>query len=656
MLDNTDTHDLYNRNQEVFQQWKERLKKLIVKYYAWLKTQGEISPDLEEQLRSSLQALNRDEITIALVSEFSRGKSNLINAIFFADHGRQFLPSAAGRTTMCTVEIHYDQSRPEPCLLLLPIKTLLEGDSLSSLKAVPEYWHELPLNLDDKEQIHEALLELRKTRLVSLEEADQLGLVWGQEEAFQTIHQAGEAKVEIPKWRHALLNFPHPLMMQGLRVIDTPGLNALGTEPELMLRILPSAQVILFVLGADTGVTQSDLNIWKDHIASYQSQSEQRVLVVLNKIDTLWNELHTTEEVQQSIDRQRADVARILGLPLDKVFPVSTHKALVAKIKGDDSLLRQSRLPELEEHLYRELHENRWNFLAQTLCSSLDQMLAGHIQRFENRLGLVHRQRNELFQLSSKSNNMLDELSNTLLEDKKHYMQVVNKVRGCQQMIQARAQELNQIIGANRINELVDHTRLQMQDSWTTAGLKRAMHELFDRLNAHIQLIGNKVEEIRELLLDLYRWLEKQDDYKLVQPKSFSIIRYRVALDKLHQESKAFRNSSQTLLLGKNTLIERFLNALVLQARQLFEEMAMDASGNWINLALEPILYQIRDQKDLLDRKGADLQRIAESREALTERIKELYLDTTETKVEIAHLQRLQAENAQLLASAGHSG
>ena len=92
----------------------------------------------------------------------------------------------------------------------------------------------------------------------------------------------------------------------------------------------------------------------------------------------------------------------------------------------------------------------------QTLCSSLHQMLAGHIQRFENRLGLVHRQRNELFQLSSKSNNMLDELSNTLLEDKKHYMQIVNKVRGCQQTIQARAQELNQIIGTNRIDELVD--------------------------------------------------------------------------------------------------------------------------------------------------------------------------------------------------------
>ena len=42
-------------------------------------------------------------------------------------------------------------------------------------------------------------------------------------------------RVEVPAWRHALINYPHPLLKQGLVVLDTPGLNAIGAEPELTL-------------------------------------------------------------------------------------------------------------------------------------------------------------------------------------------------------------------------------------------------------------------------------------------------------------------------------------------------------------------------------------------------------------------------------------
>ena len=62
----------------------------------------------------------------------------------------------------------------------------------------------------------------------------------------------------MPAWRHALINYPHPLLRQGLVVLDTPGLNAIGAEPELTLSLLPTAHATVFILGADTGVTKSD--------------------------------------------------------------------------------------------------------------------------------------------------------------------------------------------------------------------------------------------------------------------------------------------------------------------------------------------------------------------------------------------------------------
>ena len=51
-------------------------------------------------------------------------------------------------------------------------------------------------------------------------------------------------RVEIPCWRHALVNYPHPLLKKGLVILDTPGLNALGTEPELTLSMIPSAHAV----------------------------------------------------------------------------------------------------------------------------------------------------------------------------------------------------------------------------------------------------------------------------------------------------------------------------------------------------------------------------------------------------------------------------
>src|SRR4030095_4789238 len=78
----------------------------------------------------------------------------------------------------------------------------------------------------------------------------------------------GEGAVDIPCWRHAIISFPHPLLQQGLVVLDTPGLNAIGTEPELTLNQLPNAHAVLFLLAADAGVTKTDLDVWNKYLTA----------------------------------------------------------------------------------------------------------------------------------------------------------------------------------------------------------------------------------------------------------------------------------------------------------------------------------------------------------------------------------------------------
>src|SRR5690625_6127517 len=91
-----------------------------------------------------------------------------------------------------------------------------------------------------------------------------------------------------------MINLDHPLLRQGLRIIDTPGLNALGNEPELTLKILPQAQAILFLLAADSGVSASDMSIWRDHIHALESHRGTVVLALLNKDDSVWEDRKST--------------------------------------------------------------------------------------------------------------------------------------------------------------------------------------------------------------------------------------------------------------------------------------------------------------------------------------------------------------------------
>ena len=118
--------------------------------------------------------MRSSKVMVAFVAEFSRGKSELINAIFFAAYGRRIMPASAGRTTMCPTELGYDADDP-PCLRLLPIETRLQPQSLMDWRDVPEHWTEIPIDVNDAEQLAQAMNKVAEVRWVPKDEARALG-------------------------------------------------------------------------------------------------------------------------------------------------------------------------------------------------------------------------------------------------------------------------------------------------------------------------------------------------------------------------------------------------------------------------------------------------------------------------------------------------
>jgi hypothetical protein len=112
------------------------------------------------RLQQLIDRLAEDKLHVAFVAEFSRGKSELINAIFLSDLQQRLLPSTAGRTTMCPTELLYDPAKP-PMIELLPIETRLSNASISEYKGYPDEWSIVQMDTSSADNV--AL----KKRLVS---------------------------------------------------------------------------------------------------------------------------------------------------------------------------------------------------------------------------------------------------------------------------------------------------------------------------------------------------------------------------------------------------------------------------------------------------------------------------------------------------------
>ena len=279
--------------------WRREFALRLKLLSEWLKDHELLDAAVEERLRRLETQMRSDKVMVAFVAEFSRGKSELINAIFFAGYKRRIMPASAGRTTMCPTELGYDNDVP-PCLRLLPIETRLQPQPLMEWRMVPEKWIRVDLDVNDPAQLAQAFEKVSEVRHVTVADAKALGF-WHDDSPEDNPMRGADGLVEVPRWRHALINIAHPLLKQGLVILDTPGLNAIGAEPELTVNLIPQAHAVVFILAADTGVTKSDLAIWREHLISNSEDSESR-LVVLNKIDTMWDSLSTPAQVQAQID------------------------------------------------------------------------------------------------------------------------------------------------------------------------------------------------------------------------------------------------------------------------------------------------------------------------------------------------------------------
>ncbi len=571
----------------------------------------------ERHLAALRERLASDRLCVAFVAEFSRGKSELINAIFFADTGRRVLPATPGRTTMCPVELGYDAAMP-PVLALLPIDTRLEAQSLADLRAKPALWTRLPLDPSSPDQLSQALTEVMRTKGVSQETARALGF-WHDDAPQDNPPLLADGLVEVPAWRHASINYPHPLLKRGLVVLDTPGLNAIGAEPELTLSLLPAAHAVVFICGADTGVTKSDLSVWRDHLGG---QSMARY-VVLNKIDALADPLLPADVVLAQIEQQVKSTAATLGVEPSRVFPLSARQALAARIAGDEAGLWNSRLPALEDALATQLLPRRREVVANLVTETV-QLIEQQAQRsLGDQRRQIAEQMLELRGLRGKNSGKVAQMIKRVDAEAQEFERCTEKLLALRAVHSRVLRDQLLSLAADALRDEV----AQMQDEAAATlfklGAKKAFLALCMRLRMRITRARARSQEIHEMLQGSFNQLNSEFGFALSLTRLPSLERTDREIDLIESSYVQYLGLSNALRLAEPRFMEQFRRMLLSKLNMVFE----NASGEielWNKSASTQVDSQLRDRRRGFKRRRESLERIQTAAGDLDARIADL--------------------------------
>ena len=547
--------------------WRREFAFRLKQLAQWMKAQGLLNAAVEGRMLRLQEQVRSDKVMVAFVAGFSRGKSELINAIFFVGYGRRIMPSSAGAFGF-----------------------------------------------------------------------------WNNASPQDNPPVAADGRVEVPTWRHALVNIAHPLLKQGLVILGTPELNAIGAEPEPTVRLIPQAHAVVFILTADTGVTQSDLAIWQEHLVTGAGQADGR-LVVLNKIDTLWDALSTAEQVQAQIDRQRAGSAEILGLPVSRVLAVSAQKGLVAKITQDEALLQASWLPALEAALGQGLMGQQQKILRTAVAAS--------IQALEREAGrtLAMRRRDqaeqmlELRGLQGKNSAVIQHMRKRVEQEQAEFAGSGAKIHAVRSVHNGLLGDVVHLLSLPTLRTELAVLTTALRQPGIKLRLKKTYGQTFSSLRETLHRVQVLTAEVQTMLESSFRQINAEFGFSLQVVQAPGMAQHAQDLELIEQSHLQYLSLGNAIRLAQADFSDRLVRALSGRLRTVFESALADVEL-WSQSASAQLDAKMRKRRHGVARRIEAIERIEQAAATLDERIAEL----EGQNLPLQGLQaRLEALTAQLL-------
>ncbi len=614
-----------------FLSWRSDLEEQIETLRRMLSHHELFGSDIREKLEGLLARVHNERLTIAFVGEAGRGKSELINALFFNANGGRLLPSGPARSTLCVTELRYDRDWP-PCVRLLPIETRESPKRFAELVADESQWKTIPFYPEDSDSMQRAFGALSETRRVTLGEAVALGL---HGDAIAKPPAEGAKLVDVPRWRHGIINLPHPLLQSGLVLLDTPGLSALAAEPELSRHRIPESDCVVFILDTNLGVTKPDLAIWKGYLGggvmkldgSFGRAPETTPanrLVVLNKIDCLHQADRTNTDVLREIDRQVKEAADLLRVDPIKVIPLSAQQGFVGKATQDRDKLIRSRLYQLERGITSELSSALQASLSTEAGRQLLDFLAAARANVDEARFVLLGQLRDLGELREKNQRLVSSLVKKSSSRQDSLFTAMKELRGLRAVHARLGEELTEIIG-------LDEKRLRSKSAYATisasllaGGLQTLVDSYIVESRKDITEIESKINEIKRIFTEIFNKMKSEHGIQMGEVLPFPTQRFQSELQKVESQAKREFKRPANLLLRRGPLLgELFQTSIGGRVVHIFEIAARE-SNVWMRGLLNALEKPFENQKENATHRTDGMEKLLNAELDLAGKISEL--------------------------------
>jgi hypothetical protein len=245
------------------------------------------------RIRELRERLEKGRFHLAVLGQFKRGKSTLLNALL----GEAILPTSVIPLTSIPTFIHGGKARHVRVFHL-------------------DGWPGEELSGEHSEELAAFL-----SKYVT--------------EAENPHNEKGVSHVEVLH--------PAPILQKGTVLIDTPGIGStFRHNTEATLRFLAECDAALFLASVDPPLTEVEVDFLKRVLGTVP-----RLFFVLNKVDYLRD-----EDKQLALDFLRKTLSHHLGIAENvPIFAVSAQGGLEAKRSGDSTAWERSGLAAIENHL-----------------------------------------------------------------------------------------------------------------------------------------------------------------------------------------------------------------------------------------------------------------------------------------------------------------
>lgn len=280
------------------------------------KASGQLSMAKQvETLNNVSRTLKQGTFRLVVLGDLKRGKSTLLNALL----GERLLPSDVN-----------------PCTAVLTV-----------LKYGPHKQVTIH-HLDDTPPKQLDLETFKQTYTIDPDEAKAL---------------ASQDKAAFPNVSHAEIEYPIPLLQQGLELIDTPGLNDTEARNQLVLNYLQDCHAVLFVLDATQPCTLDE----RRYLQNFLKDRGLALFFLINAWDKVQSNLINPEDAEALATAEaklrevfRSHLADYCPTQYDqRVFEVSGLQALRSQLQNDPATLANSGVPDFLESLCQFLAQDR---------------------------------------------------------------------------------------------------------------------------------------------------------------------------------------------------------------------------------------------------------------------------------------------------------